>query len=63
MQGRGFGRSISLVEAFDDYTGSTHYDASLDNMMTIATGFVMEALEKKNTKQAISILSQMVSQP
>ena len=63
VQGRGFGRSISLVEAIDDYTGSTHYDASLGNMMTIATGFVVEALEKKSIKQATSILTQMVSQP
>ena len=61
LQGRGFGRSISLVEAIDDYSGSSHYDASLSNMMTTATGFVMEALEKKNIKQATSILTQMVT--
>jgi hydrogenase maturation factor len=60
LQGRGFGRSISLVEAIDDYSGSSHYDASLGNMMTTATGFVMEALDKKNMKQATSILTQMV---
>ena len=50
------------MEAIDNYSGgSAHYDASLDNMMTIATGFVVEALEKKSIKQATSILTQMVS--
>ena len=48
------------MEAIDDFSGSTHYDASLDNMMTTATGFVIEALEKKSIKQATSILIQMV---
>ena len=50
------------MEAIDDYGGgSAHYNASLDNMMTIATGFVIEALEKKSIKQASSILTQMVT--
>ena len=50
------------MEAIDDYSGgSAHYNASLDNMMTIATGFVIEALEKKSIKQASSILTQMVN--
>ena len=72
MQG-GFGTdsaalNVSLAEAVEDRTGSPEhhaapptYDASFGNILITATGFVVETLEKRRIKLAISLLTQMVS--
>ena len=58
MESSGFG----LSEAVEDHTPNrdTHYDGSLKNMITVATGFVMEALDKGDLNIATSLLVQMV---
>ena len=58
MESSGFG----LSEAVEDHTpdSDSHYDGSLKNMITVATGFVMEALDKGDLNIATSLLTQMV---
>lgn len=60
--------NVSLAEAVEDRSTSPEhhaapptYDASFDNVLITATGFVVETLEKGGIKLAVSLLTQMVS--
>ena len=63
----GAGLNVSLADAVEDTRSSESptapptYDASLGNVLTTATGFVVETLEKGGVKLAISLLTQMVN--
>ena len=61
------GLNLSLADAVEDTSSSEPptapptYDASLGSVLTTATGFVVETLEKGGVKLAISLLTQMVN--
>ncbi len=59
MDSSGFG----LSSAVEDQTlggGEGHYDGSLSHMTTVATGFVMEALDRRDLHTATALLMQTV---
>ncbi len=59
MDSSGFG----LSGAVEDQTvrdGEGHYDGSLSHMTTVAMGFVVEALDRRDLHTATSLLMQTV---